>query len=42
MKLLLDTHLLMGSAITPDRLSTGLTPLLSDVNHELLFSAASI
>jgi PIN domain nuclease of toxin-antitoxin system len=42
MKLLLDTQLLLWSAITPDRLSPALMSLLSDLSHELLFSAASI
>lgn len=42
MKLLLDTHLLLWAAGAPDRLSAEATALLSDPDHELLFSAASI
>lgn len=42
MKLLLDTHLLLWAANEPDRLSAEAIALLSDTDHELLFSAASI
>lgn len=42
MKLLLDTHLLLWAANEPDRLSAKAIALLSDPDHELLFSAASI
>lgn len=42
MKWLLDTHLLLWAAGTPDRLSAEARALLSDTEHELLFSAASL
>jgi len=42
MKLLLDTHLLLWAAGQPKRLSAAARKLLSDVEHELLFSAASL
>lgn len=42
MKLLLDTHLLLWAAGTPDRLSTAARRLLEDPQNELLFSAASL
>jgi PIN domain nuclease of toxin-antitoxin system len=42
MKLLLDTHLLLWAAGTPDLLSQDATTLLSDPDNELLFSAASL
>lgn len=42
MKLLLDTHLLLWAAGSPDKLSTVARLLLDDVQNELLFSAASI
>jgi len=41
-KLLLDTHLLLWAANTPDRLSAEAAALLRDPEHELLFSAASL
>lgn len=41
MKLLLDTHLLLWAAGTPDRLSPTARQLLEDPLNELLFSAAS-
>ena len=42
MKLLLDTHLLLWAAGSPDRLSAAARPLLEDPLNELLFSAASL
>lgn len=42
MKLLLDTHLLLWAAGAPDRLSAEARSLLSDPNHVLVFSAASL
>ena len=42
MKLLLDTHLLLWAAGTPELLSTEAARLISDQNNELFFSAASI
>lgn len=42
MKLLLDTHLLLWSAGTPDRLSAAARELIEAPAHELLFSAASL
>lgn len=42
MKLLLDTHLLLWAAGEPDRLSTDARTLVSDVENELFFSAASL
>ncbi len=42
MKLLLDTHLLLWAAATPDRLSPQARALLNDPDHELTFSAASL
>jgi PIN domain nuclease of toxin-antitoxin system len=42
MKLLLDTHLLLWAAGSPDRLSDAARPLLEDPLNELLFSAASL
>jgi antitoxin (DNA-binding transcriptional repressor) of toxin-antitoxin stability system len=42
MKLLLDTHLLLSAAGTPDRLSTEALGLIDNPHHELLFSAASL
>ena len=42
MKLLLDTQLLLWAAAEPHRLSATAASLLSDMQHELLFSAASI
>ncbi|HEY9793729.1 MAG TPA: type II toxin-antitoxin system VapC family toxin [Candidatus Obscuribacterales bacterium] len=42
MKFLLDTHLLLWVAGEPQRLSAAARKLLSDRNHELLFSPASL
>ena len=42
MKLLLDTHLLLWAAGSPDQLSAVARPLLEDPSNELLFSAASL
>jgi PIN domain nuclease of toxin-antitoxin system len=42
MKLLLDTQLLLWGAGQPDKLSVDASALLTDKEHELLFSAASI
>ncbi|WP_323990443.1 type II toxin-antitoxin system VapC family toxin [Nguyenibacter sp. L1] len=42
MKLLLDTHLLLWAAGTPDRLSVEARALLEDPDHSLVFSAASL
>ena len=42
MKLLLDTHLLLWAANEPERLSARAIGYFEDVDHELLFSAASI
>ncbi|MBN4055259.1 type II toxin-antitoxin system VapC family toxin [bacterium AH-315-K03] len=42
MKLLLDTHLLLWAAGTPDRLSAEACNLIDDQSNELFFSAASI
>ena len=42
MKLLLDTHLLLWAAGTPERLSADAAGLINDQNNELFFSAASI
>jgi PIN domain nuclease of toxin-antitoxin system len=42
MKLLLDTHLLLWAAASPDRLSAAALSLLNDPAHELVFSAASL
>jgi len=42
MKLLLDTHLLLWAAGSPDQLSAAARPLLEDPSNELLFSAASL
>jgi len=41
-KLLLDTHLLLWAADQPERLSEEARRLLSDPEHALVFSAASI
>ncbi len=41
MKLLLDTHLLLWAAGSPERLSASARKLLEDRRNELLFSAAS-
>jgi PIN domain nuclease of toxin-antitoxin system len=42
MKLLLDTHLLLWAAGSPDLLTATARPLLEDAQNELLFSAASL
>lgn len=42
MKLLLDTHLLLWAAGDPDRLSADARGLISEVENELFFSAASL
>lgn len=42
MKLLLDTHLLLWAAGTPERFSSEARALLNDSEHELFFSAASL
>jgi len=41
-KLLLDTHLLLWAAGRPERLPPAARRLISDVENELLFSAASL
>jgi PIN domain nuclease of toxin-antitoxin system len=42
MKFLLDTHLLLWAANEPQRLSAKALRLLSDLENELFFSAASL
>lgn len=42
MKLLLDTHLLIGAAQGIERLPTGARALMADPDNELVFSVASI
>jgi len=42
LKFLLDTHLLLWAANEPQRLSPRAVALMSDPDHELLFSAASL
>ncbi len=42
MKLLLDTHVLLWAAGSPDRLPPDARVLLDDPDNELLFSAASL
>ena len=42
MKFLLDTHLLLWAAHTPERLSAKALAIFNDASHELLFSAVSI
>jgi PIN domain nuclease of toxin-antitoxin system len=42
MKLLLDTHLLLWAAGTPDRLPAGARSLLEDPQNEPIFSSASL
>ena len=42
MKLLLDTHLLLWAAGSPERLSQDAYELLNDPDNDLLFSAASV
>jgi PIN domain nuclease of toxin-antitoxin system len=42
MKLLIDTHLLLWAAGSPERLSSEARRLLGDPENQLLFSAASL
>lgn len=42
MKLLLDTHLLIWSGWTPRRISSAARSLISSLDNELIFSAASL
>lgn len=42
MKFLLDTHVLLWAAGSPDQLPAAARPLLEDPNNELLFSSASL
>jgi PIN domain nuclease of toxin-antitoxin system len=42
MKLLLDTHLLLWAAGTPDRLPAAARSLLEDLQNEPIFSSASL
>lgn len=42
MKLLLDTHVLLWAAGTPDRLSAAALALIASQENELFFSAASL
>lgn len=42
MKFLLDTHLLLWAAGTPDQLSVDARALLEDPQNELMFSSASL
>lgn len=42
MKLLLDTHLILWAASSPERLSKKALDLLSDNENELFFSAANL
>jgi PIN domain nuclease of toxin-antitoxin system len=42
MKLLLDTHVLLWAAGSPDQLSPDARTLLEDPDNELVFSAASL
>ncbi|MEK1890723.1 MAG: type II toxin-antitoxin system VapC family toxin [Phyllobacterium sp.] len=42
MKLLLDTHLLLWAAGSPDRLSADARSLIEDALNELVFSSASL
>jgi len=42
MKLLLDTHLLLWAASTPERLSKNARGLLLDPDNRLIFSSASL
>ncbi len=42
MKLLLDTHILLWSALRPKRLSAAARTLINDPRNELLFSVASL
>lgn len=42
MKLLIDTHLLLWAASTPDKLPAAARDMIEDINNVLLFSVASI
>jgi PIN domain nuclease of toxin-antitoxin system len=42
MRLLLDTHLLVWAMGAPERLPTGLAPMLQDPSHTPVFSVASL
>ena len=42
MKLLIDTHLVLWAAGSPERLSPAATALMDDAGNELVFSAASL
>ena len=42
MKLLLDTHLVLWSARSAEKLSSAARKLIADLDNELVFSAASI
>lgn len=42
MKFLIDTHLLIWAANEPEKLSSKVVSLMTNPEHELLFSAASI
>lgn len=42
MKLLIDTHLLLWAANEPEKLSAKAVSLMSNSEHQLIFSAASI
>ena len=42
MRLLLDTHIWLWSALAPDRLSKRVTGLLNDPRHELWLSSISV
>lgn len=42
MKILLDTHLILWAAVSPDDLPTEAYQLIEDESNELFFSAASI
>jgi len=42
MKLLLDTHLLLRAANEPERLSAKARAFFDNLEHELIFSAASM
>jgi PIN domain nuclease of toxin-antitoxin system len=42
MKMLLDTHLLLWAANDPERLSAKARAVFDNLEHELIFSAASL
>lgn len=42
MRLLLDTHIVLWAALTPDRLSKKARSLLSEETNELVYSVASL